>query len=205
MASSLSKSQIYGVFGYTETTGETREIVGNLTVFDNIGKVAVMNAKGPTQIWWVLWTHCLEEMVLRKYSYPEGFGSKSEFEDRFLRPRSRNVKRAIEIVYSNNFEKNQALFKFGKLEHLEKIFKEGRIRYAPATSYNDPSLNPSIRDEELSVSVEILPNDVEVELEGVSEPIPGSEIFPQGTSFYANGVVKLLCLVYVITLYLQRV
>ena len=28
-----------------------REIVCNLIAFDNIGKVAVMDVKGPTQIW----------------------------------------------------------------------------------------------------------------------------------------------------------
>ena len=76
----------------------TREIACNLTVFDNIGKDAVMDVKGPTQTWWVLWAHCLEEMVLRKYSYPEGFESKSEFEDRFLCPRLRIVNGQLKLL-----------------------------------------------------------------------------------------------------------
>lgn len=44
------------------------------------------------------------------------------------------------------------LIKYGKLKYLEPFFETGITRIAPATIYSDPSLNPSIRDDELSIT-----------------------------------------------------
>jgi len=44
------------------------------------------------------------------------------------------------------------LIKYGKLKYLGPFFETGVTRIAPATTYSDPSLNPSIRDDELSIT-----------------------------------------------------
>ncbi len=41
------------------------------------------------------------------------------------------------------------LFKFGKQRWLESMIEQGSIRFAPASSYRDPSLNAAIQDDEL--------------------------------------------------------
>ncbi|MEJ0050144.1 MAG: hypothetical protein WDN02_02820 [Methylovirgula sp.] len=39
--------------------------------------------------------------------------------------------------------------KFGRKEHIERAFREGVLRVAPASLFNDPSLNAAQRDDEL--------------------------------------------------------
>jgi hypothetical protein len=39
--------------------------------------------------------------------------------------------------------------KFGKREHIKRTFEEGVLRVAPASGFNDPSLNSAQRDDEL--------------------------------------------------------
>jgi hypothetical protein len=41
------------------------------------------------------------------------------------------------------------LFKFGKIEHLEPLLRDGSLRVSPAATYKDPSLRPALRDDEL--------------------------------------------------------
>lgn len=41
------------------------------------------------------------------------------------------------------------LFKFGQIEHLEPLLLHGALRLFPASRYDDPSLQPSQRDDEL--------------------------------------------------------
>lgn len=50
------------------------------------------------------------------------------------------------------------LTKFGKTEHIKGAYEYGRLRIAPASSYNDPSLNPAQTDDELQHST-VTPNE----------------------------------------------
>src|ERR1035437_72748 len=50
------------------------------------------------------------------------------------------------------------LTKFGKREHIANAFNKGILRIAPASSYNDPSLNPAQVDKELEHAA-VTPNE----------------------------------------------
>jgi hypothetical protein len=50
-------------------------------------------------------------------------------------------------------ESGSYIIKFGQRQHVKDMFTNGRFRIAPATSYNDPSLNVALRDDELVYQV----------------------------------------------------
>jgi hypothetical protein len=45
------------------------------------------------------------------------------------------------------------IVKFGQRQHVQEMLSRGRFRVAPATWYSDSSLNPAIRDDELTSQV----------------------------------------------------
>jgi hypothetical protein len=55
------------------------------------------------------------------------------------------------------------LVRYSKRRYLQDLVSHGRMRIAPAASYNDPSLNPAIRDDELTFGLS--PNPSEIKLE----------------------------------------
>jgi hypothetical protein len=46
------------------------------------------------------------------------------------------------------------LVKYGKYQYLEAMCEAGSIRIAPAALYDDPTLNPAIRDQELELYIQ---------------------------------------------------
>lgn len=72
----------------------------------------------------------------------------------------------------------QCLAKFGKREHIALSMKKGRLRIAPASTYNDPSLNAAQMDEELLHNVRTPNEHIKIKLYG-KDPLDGSEFeFP---------------------------
>lgn len=61
--------------------------------------------------------------------------------------------RAAEL-WGRGLPENRYLLRFGNSEHIDTMFKQGRIRVANAKSYDDPSLNPAIRDCEVKFTEE---------------------------------------------------
>lgn len=69
----------------------------------------------------------------------------------------------------------QCLAKFGKREHIVPSLKEGRIRVAAASAYNDPSLNAAQMDEELQHLVRTPNERIEMKLYG-KQTLDGPEV-----------------------------
>jgi hypothetical protein len=61
--------------------------------------------------------------------------------------------RAAEL-WGRGLPENRYLLKFGSFKHMDPLFKQGRIRIANAKNYDDPSLNPAIRDCEVMFTEE---------------------------------------------------
>lgn len=101
---------------------------------------------GKSTYWWELWTHILEELTLRRESYM-GLDLMPEF-PWVSHP---NVPRGLRILGKNKLPSSY-IARLGQREHLKASMNLGRFRIAPAASYSDPSLNPAIRDDELSVT-----------------------------------------------------
>ncbi len=83
-----------------------------------------------------------------------------------------NIKRAMDAWGDRRFTPERALIKYGHRDHMVDLLERGRLRLTPASNYDDPSLNPAIRDAELEFPVHLPPGTrLQVELE------PGSKVF----------------------------
>lgn len=83
-----------------------------------------------------------------------------------------NVKRAIEAWRDHHLAPDRAIIKYGRREHMIDLVERGRLRLMPASNYDDPSLNPAIRDAELEFSIHFPPGTrLKIEME------PGSKVF----------------------------
>jgi hypothetical protein len=82
-----------------------------------------------------------------------------------------NVKRAIEAWRDHHLAPDRAIIKYGRREHMTDLVERGRLRLTPASNYDDPSLNPAIRDAELEFSIHFPPGTrLKIEMEPESKP-----------------------------------
>lgn len=140
-------------------------------------------------------THVLEEFMLRRHKYPYPMDI---YLKRFAWPlpdfSTNGLVQADSAWKGLNQSEGTYLIKYGMLEHLEPFFETGITRISPATIYADPSLNPSIRDDELRITGFAKPP--------FSAPSqisndPNDESFGSGTlkfTFEANSNFYVYCL-----------
>jgi hypothetical protein len=140
-------------------------------------------------------THILEEFVLRRHKHPYPM---DKYFMKYAWPLPDYS--ADKLVQADSAWEGikqgdgKYLIKYGKLKYLEPFFETGVTRIAPATIYLDPSLNPSIRDDELTITGFAKPP--------FSSPSPISndpndESFGSGTlkfTFEANSNFYVYCL-----------
>lgn len=168
-----------------------KDIFNNLTLLNEESKISLPPLSTETEKWMILWTHVLEEFVVRFGPYPAGFISGFMNEARIPDPRSPLASKAANAVKSTNLPKGEYLFKYGKSKYLIPAIQKGGFRISPASSYNDPSLNPAIRDKELEIEITINPNLTKInvidgktgEPKGPIEPI-GNRLNYQSTTDY---------------------
>jgi hypothetical protein len=110
-----------------------------------------------------VWTHVLEEFVLRGYVPPAPFEKSSIDDIQVPKYEWPGLDKAIENFRAIVTDKS-VLIKFGKDEHLRVMIEVGSLRVSSAASYADPSLNPAIRDSELELSLLSLPSEVHLEV-----------------------------------------
>jgi len=148
-----------------ELRQRAKDVFLNQLVLTKEAKIGLppINAEG--QYWMILWTHVLEEFVIRYGPYPAGFtnGFMKDLSS-FPRPDIPLAKLAAKAVQSREVVQGTYIVKYGKAQYLKKAFKNGKILIAPATSYGDPSLNPAIRDEELEVTIQPPPSEFRMEI-----------------------------------------
>ncbi len=56
------------------------------------------------------------------------------------------------------------MFKYCNIIWIEQTQKKGIVRISPAISYNDPSLNPAVYDEELELFIQPHPSEIKLEV-----------------------------------------
>jgi len=173
-----------------------KDIVGNQTTLTDDLKIGLHPIDQGGDYWSIMTTHILEECVLRKYKYPEPFAynlKDIQLPD-YEWPELRKVN---ETFKEKNLAPGTYLLKFGKAQYLKPMLEAGLIRIMPASAYDDPSLNPAIRDEELEVDICALPSDVEISVidEGTGQLV--RNIQPLGNityTFRAHSNYYVYCL-----------
>lgn len=146
-----------------EIKQRARDIFLNLLVLTREAKIGLPPIDAEGQKWMILWTHVLEEFVLRFGPHPAGFTDGFIRETEIPNPRSPLASWAAEAVKSFDIPSEGVLVKYGKKRHLLPMYESGVIRVAPAAVYDDPSLHPSIRDNELELAIH--PNPAEMRME----------------------------------------
>lgn len=137
-----------------ELIERTKDVLANMSTLTEKGQLGLHGLDDVGKYWMIVWTHVLEEFVLRYGPYPNGFTDGSLNDAPTVNPTfpvPPSAKTSIDGI--GGIKPNQ-LYKYGQYEYLIKMIKQGRIRIAPASYYSDPSLNKAIRDDELSINVQ---------------------------------------------------
>ncbi|MFA9200961.1 MAG: hypothetical protein ACEQR8_07190 [Cypionkella sp.] len=127
----------------------SQDICANMLNVNDVGQLTAgkVGDASATQ-WWALWTHVLEELALR---------GQTMWDATMMRPTQfpwishPEAPRGLRILGKHKIEP-AAMVRLGQREHIKDALNFGRFRIAPAASYADPSLNPAIQDDELSVT-----------------------------------------------------
>lgn len=139
-----------------------RDVLNNLILLNEESKISLPKISNESEKWMILWTHVLEEFVIRFGPYPNGFTTGFMKNVRIPDPGSALAPKAANAVKTTALPAGDYLFKYGKSQHLKQALYEKQIRISPASSYDDPSLNPAIRDKELELSVRPSPSELKM-------------------------------------------
>ena len=125
----------------------TADVVDNFTTINSDLKISPLPINRSGEFWMISWTHVLEEWATR---------GGMVYDEPFIRTPDLNwpgLALAVEKFSKLRRQSDGLLVKFGKTEHIRVAFDRGSFRISPASLYNDPSLNPAVRDDELSLDV----------------------------------------------------
>ncbi len=127
----------------------SQDICTNMLNVSEAGQLTPGDIKdGQAMFWWSMWTHILEELAIRQAPY----GSVKLMEPRqFPWVSHPDAPRGLRILGKNEVGPND-LVRLGQKDHIKDAINYGRFRIAPAASYADPSLNPAVQDDELSIT-----------------------------------------------------
>lgn len=165
----------------------TKDIFNNLLILTEDSKIGLIPVNSSHDIWMRKFQHVLEELSIRYGPYPSGFRDGFMKDVRIPRPETPLAKKAGKVVSKHRYQYSTYLVKYGKMEYLEKAFKLGDIRICPATFYDDPSLNPSIRDQELEMYIQPHPSKMRMEVLDKETMKPKRIINPIGNIISANS------------------
>lgn len=151
--------------------------------------------------WLVLFTHVLEEFQLRFGPYPAGFSDGFMADAQIPRPDSPLATLAVEAVQRREVALGTYLVKYNRSQYLRPALEHGIVRISPATFYNDPSLNPALRDNELELSIYGRADKAKIELRDKQTHHPIRAIHPVGnitltgkmsTNYYVYCISEVL-------------
>ena len=126
----------------------SQDIAGNLLDVDGFGRLTCGPINDRNVRWWTLWTHLLEELALRNTPYGSVQLARP---DQFPWISAPEPPSGLRILKGHRLPQQNYLARVGQKAHLVEAFERGRIRIAPAASYDDQSLNPAMQDDELAV------------------------------------------------------
>jgi len=164
----------------------------NQMVLTEENKIGLPPIRGEGEYWMIMWTHLLEEFLIRYGPYPAGFDSGFIKDLKIPDPSSPLASKACAEVKRLQIVPRKYVFKYGKFRWLEQTYNEGMIRISPAAFYNDPSLNPAIHDEELELFIQPHPSEFKLEVidsktgksKGFISPIDNKITKKSDTNYY---------------------
>lgn len=173
----------------TDLEERTKQVLSNMTILSEEGKISLHGINHSGIYWLQIWTHICEEFALRFGPYPNGFTNGFIKNAEMVNPSFPEKPKAVSAIHSIGGAKNGSLYKFGKYKYLKSMYEKGNVRIAPASYYNDPSLNSAIRDDELTFEVLMRSESLVIEnIEGSKIPTFGQVKFKleSNTNYYVH-------------------
>lgn len=136
-----------------ELNQRVRDVFLRMLTLTPEAQVGVLGVNPEGIRWMELWTHVLEEMVLRFGPYPSGFTRDilhSEPLPDFTGELASKAASRLEHLRATN-----VAIKFGKLEHMQALHERGALRIQAASFYRRPTHNGAIRDDELALEISL--------------------------------------------------
>jgi hypothetical protein len=131
------------------------DILLNLMRVDPEGKAALSPITDESAVFLERFTHVLEEMQLRYGPYPAGFARDILHSEPFPNFASELARKAAKRISAIGLRPGEVLLKFGKRQHMERLYESGALRIQPATYFAQTDHNGAVRDDELTLSVSL--------------------------------------------------
>jgi hypothetical protein len=145
-----------------ELEQRAKDIFSNLIILSPEGNCSLRKVNNDGLYWMIIWTELLEEFVIRYGNHPSGFESGFMKDSKIIKTVIYNeAKIAIDKIGGI---KDNCIYKYSKKQYNLESLKNGRFRIAPASFYNDASLNYAIKDNELIFDIFNPPKDITVTL-----------------------------------------
>lgn len=116
-----------------------KDVFLNLLTIQPDAKLGVLPITPEGHYWTVQFTHVLEEFVLRYGPYPNGFTNGFIKSASIPIPGTLLAQHAAAVLRGRKPLTSDKFVKYGMREHLNDLLDSGRIRIAPAATYNDSS------------------------------------------------------------------
>jgi hypothetical protein len=126
------------------------DLMDNMCDFTAAGKLSFNDPREEGE-WVEYFTHLLEEYAIRGQDIAPDMIWEGHFDPR----RYVSLEKASEVWKGHELPLGSYILKFSKLKYLRPLLNVGNIRIAPASFYQDPSLNFSIRDSELEFTQQL--------------------------------------------------
>lgn len=123
----------------------TDDVTANSWFITNALKLGMISAPDP--FWMISWTHLLEEWGSRG-GIPGG-----QDPEKLPNPDWPGLGSAVTPLEFSRRTHQNVLIKYGDRRHLRQSMEAGSFLIRPASTYDDPSLNRAVRDNELELSV----------------------------------------------------
>lgn len=159
-----------------ELARRTEDIISNIHIIDENGLVSIDRDDPHLWYWSSRLTELQVEMSLRHGPYPAGWDKKL-IDLRNAAPSLLGATGlsapSLQQFLTSPLEP-PFLVKYGRREFLQEALRLGQVRVFPANTYQDPSLNTAIQDDELSADLFLDPSIP------FNEAPPGTILFPPG-------------------------
>ena len=132
-----------------------RDVFINLLELTPEAKIGVLPMEPDGGRWAELFTHVLEEMVLRHGPYPMGMTPDILRSEPFPNYVGELGQKAAAILASKGLRAGNVFIKFGEVEHMKALLERGTLRVQSASYYATPDHNGAVRDDELSLPLSL--------------------------------------------------
>jgi SEC-C motif-containing protein len=166
-----------------DLVARAHDILTNITTLTEALKISLHPINPTGRYWMRLWSDVLTECRIRGYQYPYPLDQNIEAA-KIPKHDLPGLKDAINTFKGLGIEEDTYWVKYGKYQFLKDTLEKGILRIAPASSYNDPSLNPAQQDDELKISTFSLPSEVTLEITDGKTGKPKGRINPKGNVKY---------------------